>query len=495
MLHPPLAFMGLIFSAIFSFCCSGRIASISTMAAIVLSIVSVYSMLESGGNIHYPIGGWEIPFGIEIVMFPAQLIFILYILAVSACALYYSSILIKYELLSIQHSNFYALISLYIASCVGIVLSNDIFNVYVFLEISSIVSYALLILSKDNKHAGLDVFNYLVIATISATFYLFAVFLLYSISGDLNITNLSQFIHNNYDNPVIHYAFIFFSLSFLIKIAIMPFSSWLISVYANAPVSVGCIMIAISTKVAIFLFIKLSNDIFGIEFLSKSYLMPVLVYILAPFSILYGSIKALKSDSLVKLLAFSSIAHAGLVIMGLTIFSALSLQSVIFFLIADGIAKSALFMIAGILRFISKDYNLSYLPILKKESFIISCCVIVLLLSIVGFPLTMGFIPKWNLIIESFSHGLYFNFIVIIIGSILSLLYSYRIVEYMFLSKDTEIVLDNEKIKIPHSLYIPIILLTLLVFIIGCFPNVIMQYLNTSIGSSNTLDLYWTFDH
>ena len=402
---------------------------------------------------------------------------------------------IQHELPQKRIPNFYSLTMLYLASAIGIVFSNDLFNVYVFMEISSIVSYAL-VATSDEKYSKLTAFNYLIIITISATLYLIAVFLLYSVSGTLNISDVANFVANNNNNHSVYISFLFICIAFLMKMAVFPFHSWLINAYRYSPISIVNVFSSISTKISAFLLLKLVNDIFGTHYFSASILSQIILFCIAPISIVLGAVYAYKAKSFRTLLAFSSVSQMGFILLGLIISSVESIKAVLFLMVSHGIAKAALFMSCGMLQMLTGDSDVSSLSQIKEKFPMLKFAIIISALSLLGFPLTAGFIPKWNLILSAWNEGNIIALLFIAVGSAFSLLYVFRIIEIFFLEKSDDQNKKYKNVKIPLLCYVAILFLSISSIFLGIFPEIITDYFDLSISTDEMIGskkIHWVY--
>ncbi|MEN8196990.1 MAG: proton-conducting transporter membrane subunit, partial [Pseudomonadota bacterium] len=224
------------------------LATLLTFASLAISISLLVQVLGSG-TIRYALGNWLAPWGIEYVVDTLNAFILVIVTAIGAVAMPYAARSVAAEIEPERIYLFYALYLLSLAGLLGIVITGDAFNIFVFLEISSLSSYALIALGRDRKalHAA---YQYLIMGTIGATFFLIGVGLLYAMTGTLNIADLGQKV------PAIAatrtglaaFAFIFIGLS--LKIALFPLHFWLPNAYASPPSIVTAFLAGTATNVS-----------------------------------------------------------------------------------------------------------------------------------------------------------------------------------------------------------------------------------------------------
>jgi multicomponent Na+:H+ antiporter subunit D len=287
------------------------------------------------------------------------------------------------------------------------VLSNDIFNIYVFLEISSISSYVLASMGEDKKSllAGI---NYLILGTIAATFILLGIGLIYIKTGTLNISDLAIRISPLLSQVTIKAAAVFLLIGLLLKIAIIPVHSWLINVYSHSPLAITSFFVGASSKVNLYLIIKIVITIFGLTTLNYS----PLIY-LASFTIIIASIAAITQEDKIKTLSFSSIGQMGYLLALIFMWSKTSIIAFVLLAINHSISKTALFMLLG------NDKYANYKPF--------EMALIINLASLIGLPISFGFIGKWYLFTALLEGRNLWLILVIIIATICCGFYSLRL--------------------------------------------------------------------
>jgi multicomponent Na+:H+ antiporter subunit D len=381
-----------------------RLGMIATLVSLITSVLLLIP-LRHKLNLTYNFGGFLAPIGIEYKIDNLNiLILILCSFMAAVCHLYMAKNPISSDdKIPLATSLFL----LCVAGLNGMVLSNDIFNIYVFLEISSISSYVLASMGEDKKSllAGI---NYLILGTIAATFILLGIGLIYIKTGTLNISDLAIRISPLLSQVTIKAAAVFLLIGLLLKIAIIPVHSWLINVYSHSPLAITSFFVGASSKVNLYLIIKIVITIFGLTTLNYS----PLIY-LASFTIIIASIAAITQEDKIKTLSFSSIGQMGYLLALIFMWSKTSIIAFVLLAINHSISKTALFMLLG------NDKYANYKPF--------EMALIINLASLIGLPISFGFIGKWYLFTALLEGRNLWLILVIIIATICCGFYSLRL--------------------------------------------------------------------
>ena len=306
----------LIVSAIIAFIPSSRwpwIISMITLIGHLFISFELLSMVKKTGVILYEFGNWQPPWGIAFkidgVNIGLQIIFSIFVLITT----FYSRKIFLSEIHPDDTGKTYSLWLLAIGSLNGIILTNDIFNLFVFLEISALSSISLIALGAGmNRRALLAAFNYLIIGAIGATFYVIGVGFAYSMTGTLNMSDLVvQLSQYSSGQLAIFAGMSFMLIGLMVKSAVFPLHLWLPAAYSYAPSAVSTLFAALATKAILYFFVRLIYEVFRIY---DHYLVIFLDYVLMPLSvtaIFVGTVIAIYQEDIKKLLAFSSIAQIG----------------------------------------------------------------------------------------------------------------------------------------------------------------------------------------
>ncbi|TFG89222.1 MAG: monovalent cation/H+ antiporter subunit D family protein, partial [Hyphomicrobiales bacterium] len=359
-------------------------------AALVTALVLLQQVLASGPS-SYALGGWAAPWGIEYLVDTVNAFVLVIVSAISTVVLPFARDSVEQEVHEDRVNLFYTAWMLCLTGLLGIAITGDVFNVFVFLEISSLSSYVLISLGSDRR-ALVAAFRYLVMGTIGATFIVIGVGLLYAMTGTLNMMDLAVRLAALEDTRTIKVAFGFLTVGIGIKMAVFPLHAWLPNAYTYAPSAVSAFIGGTATKVAVYVWLRFFFTIFGADFAVDSMSMDVLLMPLALTGIVVASIMAVFQEDAKRLLAYSSIAQVGYMALGISLFSATGLTATIVHLFNHAIIKSAPFMALGCVIFRTGSSSIASLAGIGRRMPWTMAAFVFGALSLIGVPLTVGFI-------------------------------------------------------------------------------------------------------
>jgi len=328
---------------------------------------------------------------------------------------------------------FWSLYLLLVTGLLGIIVTGDMFNLFVLLEVASLTAYSLIAIGKGR--ATMASFRYLIIGTIGASFYLIGLGYLYIMTGSLNMENLRILLPPLYSTTVVQAAFVFIFIGFGIKIALFPLHAWQPDAYTYAPSAVSIIISTAMAKTSTYALIRIIFSVFTLEFITNFLpLFDILCWIAAT-AIVIGSILAMFQHNLKKMLAYSSIANVGYIVLaiGLAPFTPVGLTPALMHILNHAVIKGCLFMAAC--AFI---YKLDLWDIRKFEGLgrrmPYTCFALILAaLAMIGMPPSAGFITKWYLIWAALDAKKYLFVAVIFFSTLLMIIYFWRVVEIMYI--------------------------------------------------------------
>ncbi|MEA2014893.1 MAG: proton-conducting transporter membrane subunit, partial [Thermodesulfobacteriota bacterium] len=343
------------------------------------------------GVIHYYMGGWLPPWGIEYVIDHLNAMMLVLITGSSLLVAIYSERSLEAELPD-RTVYFYTLFLLQVTGFVGIVITGDVFNLYVFLEIASLSGYALIATGEEGAPSA--AFRYLILGTIGACFYLLGVGYLYMVTGSLNMADLAELLPALYGSKVILVAFAFFMVGIALKMALFPLHMWLPDAYTKAP-SVASVLIApLMTKVAIYIMLRIMFTVFrpyfSIEFLPVTKIMLYAGII----AIVAGALMALAQRDFKRMLCYVVIAEVGYMVGGVGVANAVAIKGAILHIMNDVVMTLGLFAVAGILTYKMKNHGIAVFQNIFKTMPFTMVAFLVMALSVIGVPPTCGFFSK-----------------------------------------------------------------------------------------------------
>jgi len=432
-------------------------ALITSGLAFIISIMLLQQVTFSGVII-YELGGWDAPWGIEYRIDQLNAYILLIITAISTIVLIAARTSLHKERTKERHSHFYVVYLLCLAGLLGIVTTADVFNLFVFLEISALSSYILIAMGNDRRALWAS-YQYLIMGTIGATFILIGIGLMYMMTGTLNMYDLAQRLPEVSHSRTVFTAFAFFIVGVCLKLALFPLHLWLPNAYAYAPSVVTAFLAATSTKVAIYVLIRFIFSVFGVEYSLSHLPLQYILLVLSLAGIFIASITAIYPLNVKRVFAYSSVAQIGYMILGISMGSATGLMATLLHLFNHALMKSALFLALAAVMYRIGTVRINHFDGLGTRMPWTMAAIVIGGLSLVGIPLTVGFISKWYLVLAALEQGWWSVAVLILIGSLITLVYVWRVIEAAYFKPvSPENAVVNEA---PLSLLIPVWILVL----------------------------------
>lgn len=407
----------------------------------------------SNGALSYAVGGWQPPWGIELRVDAANAFVLFVVSAVSTLVLVYAKDSIEKEIEASKHSMFYTAHLLCLAGLSGILVTGDAFNLFVFLEISSLATYTLVSLASDRRCLT-AAFRYLVMGTIGATFILIGVGMLYMKTGTLNMLDLAERIHLYESSRTINTGLGFIMVGVSIKLALFPLHMWMPAAYTHAPSAVSAFLASTATKVAVYVMIRFIFTIFGADHVFNEMSMGIILMVLAIVAIFKGSYMAAVQSNVKSVLAYSSVGQIGYMILGVSLFSVTGLMAGMIHIFNHALMKGALFMAVGAVFYRVGSVDISAFKGLGKQMPLTMAAFTIAGLSIIGVPLTAGFISKWYLVSAALEQNHWIIAALVLGGSLLAVVYIGRILEAAYFQQPDESQANSVK-EAPWLMLVP----------------------------------------
>ncbi|WP_295540734.1 monovalent cation/H+ antiporter subunit D family protein [uncultured Thiohalocapsa sp.] len=402
-------------------------ATLVSWLVLAISIALLWQV-RAGGELHYAFGDWAPPWGIDYVVDRLAAYVLLIVAAIAAVVLPYSWRSVRRELPTRLHGIFYTLLLLCLAGLLGIVITGDAFNLFVLLEISSLSTYALISLGRDRR-ALTAAYQYLIMGTIGATFYIIGVGLLYMLTGTLNMADMAARMAAMEGSNTLHTAFAFIVVGLALKLAMFPLHLWLPNAYAFAPSVVTAFLAATATKVALYAMIRFIYNVFGPAFTFGEMHVQLLVLPLAAAGVFVGSVVAVFQHGLKRMLAYSSVAQIGYMLLGIGAMSVTGLTAALLHLFNHALMKGALFLAVGALVYRLGGSRLQDIAGIARDMPWTMAAFVIGGLSLIGVPGTVGFISKWYLILAALENGWWPVVVLVLVTSLVAVVYIWRVVE------------------------------------------------------------------
>ena len=408
-------------------------ASLVCVASLGLASLLLIRVLEEG-VISYAIGGWIAPWGIEYRVDTINAYVLLLVSIIAAVLTFFALPSVADEVSGKQHYLFYTAYLLCLTGLMGITITGDAFNVFVFLEISSLSSYTLIAMGRDRRALTAS-YQYLIMGTLGATFIVIGIGLMYMMTGTLNMFDLSERLPAMFETRTAMVAFAFLTVGMLIKLAMFPLHMWLPNAYCYAPSLVTAFLAATATKVSIYVFLRFTFTVWGTEFVFEKLNLDAFLIPLSLIGIYVASLSAIYQTNVKRLLAYSSVAQIGYMMLGIGFVSITGLTGGIVHLFNHALMKAALFLAVGcaVLRLSSSD--LTDWKGLGRRMPVTMAAFVLAGLSLIGVPLTVGFISKWYLILAALEAGWWPVALLALLSSLLAVIYVWRVVEVAYFQK------------------------------------------------------------
>jgi multicomponent Na+:H+ antiporter subunit D len=408
------------------------LATIVCWLAFLFAALLLWQVLAEG-PISYPMGNWPAPWGIEYRVDALNAYMLVLVASVGAVVMSFSRLIVEQRIRLPEYKQpwFYTAYMLCLTGLLGIIITGDAFNVFVFLEISSLSSYVLISIGRDRR-ALTAAYQYLIMGTIGATFILISIGLMYVMTGTLNMADLAARLPAVADTRTIRAAFAFLTIGVSLKLALFPLHLWLPNAYAYAPSVVTAFMAATATKVAIYVLLRFFFTIFGAQFSFETMRLDLILLPLALIGIFSASLVAIFQTNVKRMLAYSSVAQIGYMILGISLVSVTGLTASISHLFNHALMKGALFMALGCVSFRIGSVQIDRMAGLGRTmpwtmgSFVIGG------LSLIGVPLTAGFVSKWYLIVGTLERGWWPVAVLVLLTSLMAMVYIWRVVEVAY---------------------------------------------------------------
>lgn len=434
-----------------------RIALTANWVAFAVA-VALLAQVSGSGTVSYMLGGWEAPLGIEYRVDLINAFVLLIVTGVGAVIMPYARLSVAAEVDEDRRSWFYTMYLLCLAGLLGVAITGDAFNIFVFLEISSLSSYVLIALGRDRR-ALLAAYQYLVMGTIGATFIVIGIGLLWTMTGTLNLFDLAQRVRTIEDTSAVLSALAFLTVGISLKLALFPLHSWLPNAYAYAPSVASAFLAGTATKVAIYLFFRFLFTVFGGAEFFETTPVPEMFLVLSVAAIFVASVVAIFQNDVKRMLAYSSVAQIGYITLGISLATKTALTGSIVHMFNHALMKAGLFLLVGCMVFRIRQFKIDDLAGIGQRMPFTMAGFTILGLSMLGVPGTAGFVSKWYLGMAAAELGWWWLVALIVLSSLITLVYIGRVIEVAYFREPTLAVAAAT--EAPASLLVPGLLLAL----------------------------------
>ena len=465
--------------------------AVAAMAICAISSVGILNSVISHGDIHYWLGGWQPPWGIEYRIDHLNAVMLVLVSFLSLLIAVHAQKSVERELPE-KISLFWSLFILQITGLLGICITGDLFNLFVLLEVASLSGYALI--SIGEKKAIYASFRYIAIGTIGASFYLLGVGYLYMISGSLNMADLAQLLPKLYQSKTVLVGFGFILIGLGIKMALFPMHQWLPDAYTYAPSAVSAAVAPLMTKVMAYVIIRVMFTVFKAEFpITIIEVTDVMVWF-GTLAILFGAVMALSQNDYKRMLCYVIVAEIGYIIGGVGVANATAVKGAVFHILNDAVMVACLFLVASLVMYKTNGHRITDFKGFFRAMPITAAIFTIGALAVIGVPPTCGFFSKWYLLLGGIQAHQWGFVAALLTSTLINVALFFRIFDKgLYVHHAAENAMDAKGApadvypgEARPSMLIPAVVVALLILLMGIFNQTI---LNTVISPAVPMGL------
>ncbi len=365
---------------------------------------------------------------------------------------------------------YYTLILSLISGMIGIVFAGDLLILFVFWELMSISSYALVAFFKEENVQIEASFKFLIMSAAGSATALFGISLLYGLSGTVNFEGLNASVAGAAPNGWIYMAALFIFLGFGVKAAVFPLHTWLPDAYTAAPAPISAILAGIVIGPGIFALAK----VFFTSFLSIQAVWAPLLAVLAVITMIVGNVTALMQTDLKRMLAYSSIGQVGYMLVGLAVGTQMGLTGTFLQFFNHAIMKGAAFLCAGAIIYRLGTHDLSEMQGVGRKMPLTALALAFSVAALVGLPPLNGFPGELTLFSSTVAADMTWLGFALLINVIISGGFYLRII-YTLIQPISSPKVEQTK-EAPYLMLIPICALTVFIVLLGVYPDPLVTF-------------------
>ncbi len=452
------------------------------LTVITLILCAVASLETLGGVfkagvIRCGLGGWLPPFGIEYVVDHLSAMMLVVISGIGLVVAVYSKESVERELPG-RTVYFYTVYLLQVTGFLGIVITGDLFNLYVFLEVASLAGYALIAVGEDG--APMAAFRYILLGTIGACFYLLGIGYLYMTTGSLNMADIHRLLPELYQSKVILTALAFLLVGLSLKMALFPLHMWLPDAYTKAPSAVSALVASLMTKISIYVLIRLLYHLFDPSVTFRLLPLNTIMAWTGVAAIGAGALMALAQKDFKRMLCYIIVGEMGYMVGGLGMANSIAIKGAVLHILNDAVMTAGLFTVAGIITYKTRGHTIAHFKGLFRTMPFTMSAFVIGALSIIGVPPTCGFFSKWYLIQGAVLAGHWAFVVALLVSALVNAILFFRIFEigYGFRASEGQGGHNHaEGVKVdeaPLSMLLPALAVSVCIVGIGLYNQVIL---------------------
>ena len=448
-----------------------RLLDVSAYTGTLWCAVTALRRSLEDGPWHYHLGGWVPPWGIEYVIDPLSGGLAVLVAFIALLTSIYADAQ-RRQLPATRAGLFNCLLMLLVAGLLGIIITGDLFNLYVFLEISSIAAYGLL--SAGGVRAVVATFRYLLLGTIAASFYLLGVGYLYAMTGTLNMADLTTKLPTIVGTAPFGVAVAMIVVGLAIKMAVFPLHAWQPDAYAYAPPPVTGFVAAVMSKVSAYALFRILFFVLRTEG-AAGQVLQIMGWVGA-IGALAGSIMALAQADVRRMLAYSSVGQMGYILLGFSLGNAAGLTGALLHVLNHSVMKGCLFLAMGNVLWGTRSVSVYAFAGMSQRLPLTTAAFTVAAISMIGLPPTAGFFSKWYLLQGAIEADAWIFALVLVASSLLSAIYFFRLIERAYFVPPPDEIVPPRRgwLEIPAGMLGPVVVLGALVLLLGLVNHAIV---------------------
>jgi len=449
--------------AILCFLFPQRVKLLGLITALVVtsSVLALCYQVVSQSVLHYAVGGWGAPLGINLYVDGLSLLMLLVTALLGLGISVYSSGYFNLD----KAKHFWPLWMLLWAALNALFLSADIFNLYVTLELMGLAAVALVALA-GGAEALSAAMRYLLVSLLGSLFYLLGVALLYHSYGTVDIVLLAQRVESS---PAVWVAVGMMTTGLLFKTALFPLHFWLPSAHAGAPAPVSALLSALVVKASFYILLRLWLEVFPmVSAATDQTVNPSpgqLLGLLGVVAVLWGGLQALRQTRLKLMIAYSTVAQIGYLFLAFPLASVIGWKAMLYMLLSHAVAKTAMFLAAGNILFYGGHDRIADLDRVVQRLPLTLSAFGLAGISLIGLPPSGGFIAKWLLLEAAIQSGQWWWGIMLVVGGLLTAAYVFKVIGYAFTRSD----LPHDSCVMPKRMEWVALIIALLGIALGLF--------------------------
>jgi len=453
--------------------------SLGMLGLFVIAAFGLFQKVMDDGIQHYRLGGWEPPVGIEFVVDLLSAFMLLIIAAIAVLVCVYARVAVRKEMPT-KEVPFYGVMFIMLLGLSGMVLTGDLFNLYVFFEVSSLGGYALM--AVGHRKAPVSAFRYLILGTLGASFYLLGVGYLYVLTGSLNMADVASLMPELVGNPALLLSITLMLGGLGLKMALFPMHLWLPDAYSYASSTATAIIAPVMTKVSAYVLLRILFFVYDQNLVHDILPIDGVILWLGLAGVTVGSIMAIAQKDAKRMLAYSSVSQVAYIAVGIGLANRWALVAAMLHVLNHAAMKCCLFLITGGVFQQTGSTRISAYTSLGRKMPWTFAAFAVAALSMVGVPPTNGFFSKWYLVLGAIDAGQWVVVAIVIASGLLTGVYFFRMIARIFTNPEAGAPVQEGARELPLSQLAPILVLAMALLVLGLFNswivnNVLLQAL------------------